>query len=125
MDHPGTQPRRTRRDAKKLRYVVWISTNFSSCSFVPFVVNSSISSESLLSLQEILHQRLIKTHARIHRHVVDVRFGTFTPIHFTKLTDRTEIIRPHAAGVERELVVLLHVFEFDNALERKMHFGLV
>src|ERR1700730_6084934 len=58
-----------------------------------------IRSKPLLTLEKIFHQRFVEAHARIHRHVINVRFGTLSPIHFTKIADRAKIIRPHAAGV--------------------------
>src|SRR5260370_18242212 len=82
-------------------------------------------SKPFLSLQQILHQRLVETDARIHGNVVDVGFGTFDPVEVAKFLDRLQVIAAHAAGVDHQLLMILNVFKFNRAVKRKMDFGLI
>src|SRR5262245_24370979 len=81
--------------------------------------------EPLLSLQQILHQGSVEGHARVHRHVVDVRLAAFLFVMRLKIAQRGQIIGPHALGVEGELAVHFHILKLNDAVERKMHLGLV
>src|SRR5438445_3253804 len=85
----------------------------------------SFSSKPLLSLQQILHQRFVKTDASIHRHIIDVSFRAFGPIKIAKLLDRPQIVAAYAARVHHQLGVILDILKLDSAVKGKMDLGLV
>src|ERR1700676_3771619 len=84
-----------------------------------------IRSKSLLPLQQVLHQRLIKADTRIYRHVVDIGFGAFAPVKVLEFRNCLDVVGADAFGVHRELRLFLDVLEFDNAIEREVDFRLV
>src|SRR5437660_11870334 len=82
-------------------------------------------SKPFLPLHEVFHERPVETHARVHRHIVDVRFPALRAVKLLELAQRLQIIAAHVAGVDGQALVLLHVLELDDAVERKMNLGLV
>src|SRR5262249_5316033 len=71
--------------------------------------------EPLLPLQQILHQRLIKTHAGVHRHVVDVRLGALAAVQLPELAQRRQVVPLDAARIDLDLLLrVLHVLELDD-----------
>src|SRR5260370_22112090 len=82
-------------------------------------------SKPFLSLQQILHQRLVETDARIHGNVIDVSFGAFSPVKVAKFLDRLQVVAVHAAGVDHQLLVILDVFKLNRAVKGKMDLGLM
>src|SRR5438105_4819257 len=66
-------------------------------------------SEPFLTLQQVLHERLVEADARIHRDVIDVRLGALGAEELAEAFQGLKVIGPGAASVHRQLLVALDV----------------